>query len=36
VDGLVLVQAAELPVSALVRVRIERALAYDLIARPVE
>jgi ribosomal protein S12 methylthiotransferase len=35
VDGLVLINAAELPVGELVRVRIERALAYDLIARPV-
>jgi ribosomal protein S12 methylthiotransferase len=35
VDGLVLVRAAELPVGEIVRVRIERALAYDLLARPV-
>jgi ribosomal protein S12 methylthiotransferase len=35
VDGLVLVRADTLPVGAIVRVRIERALAYDLIARPV-
>jgi ribosomal protein S12 methylthiotransferase len=34
VDGLVLVKAEELPVGELVRVRIERALAYDLLARP--
>ncbi len=35
VDGLVLVKAPELPVGELVRVRVERALAYDLLARPV-
>ena len=35
VDGLVLVKAAELPVGELVQVRVERALAYDLLARPV-
>jgi ribosomal protein S12 methylthiotransferase len=34
VDGLVLVKAAELPLGELVRVRIERALAYDLLASP--
>jgi ribosomal protein S12 methylthiotransferase len=34
VDGLVLVKAASLPVGELVRVRIERALAYDLLASP--
>jgi ribosomal protein S12 methylthiotransferase len=34
VDGLVLVRAAELAVGEIVRVRIERALAYDLLARP--
>jgi ribosomal protein S12 methylthiotransferase len=35
VDGLVLVKAEELPVGEMVRVRIERALAYDLLAIPV-
>ncbi len=35
VDGLVLVRAEELAVGAMVRVRVERALAYDLLARPV-
>ena len=35
VDGLVLVRASELPLGELVRVRVERALAYDLLARPV-
>ena len=35
VDGLVLVKALELPVGEMVRVRIERALAYDLLASPV-
>jgi ribosomal protein S12 methylthiotransferase len=35
VDGLVLVKAESLPVGEIVRVRIERALAYDLLARPV-
>jgi len=35
VDGLVLVKADALPVGEMVRVRIERALAYDLLARPV-
>jgi len=35
VDGLVLVKATSLPVGEFVRVRIERALAYDLLARPV-
>jgi ribosomal protein S12 methylthiotransferase len=35
VDGLVLVKAEQLPVGEVVRVRIERALAYDLLARPV-
>ncbi|MBV9324619.1 MAG: 30S ribosomal protein S12 methylthiotransferase RimO [Chloroflexi bacterium] len=35
VDGLVLVKADELPVGEIVRVRVERALAYDLLARPV-
>jgi ribosomal protein S12 methylthiotransferase len=35
VDGLVLVKADDLPVGEFVRVRIERALAYDLLARPV-
>jgi ribosomal protein S12 methylthiotransferase len=34
VDGLVLVKAEDLPVGEFVRVRIERALAYDLLARP--
>jgi ribosomal protein S12 methylthiotransferase len=33
VDGLVLVKASHLPVSQIVRVKIERALAYDLLAR---
>jgi ribosomal protein S12 methylthiotransferase len=35
VDGLVLVRADHLPVGDIVRVRIERALAYDLLAAPV-
>jgi ribosomal protein S12 methylthiotransferase len=35
VDGLVLVKAESLPVGEMVRVRVERALAYDLLARPV-
>ncbi len=35
VDGLVLVRARDLPVGEIVRVRVERALAYDLLARPV-
>ena len=35
VDGLVLVKAERLPVGEIVRVKIERALAYDLLARPV-
>lgn len=34
VDGLVLVKADDLPVGQRVRVRVERALAYDLLARP--
>ena len=34
VDGLVLVRADELPLGGLVRARVERALAYDLLARP--
>jgi ribosomal protein S12 methylthiotransferase len=34
VDGLVLVKAESLPVGEIVRVRVERALAYDLLARP--
>jgi ribosomal protein S12 methylthiotransferase len=34
VDGLVLVKADSLPVGEIVRVKIERALAYDLLARP--
>jgi ribosomal protein S12 methylthiotransferase len=35
VDGLLLVKAAQLPVGELVRVRVERALAYDLLGRPI-
>ncbi len=35
VDGLVLVKAERLTVGELVRVRVERALAYDLLATPV-
>ena len=35
VDGLVLVKAEALPVGELVRVKVERALTYDLLARPV-
>ncbi len=35
VDGLVLVRAEHLPVGEIVRVRVERALAYDLLAQPV-
>jgi len=34
VDGLVLVKADDLPVGEIVRVTVERALAYDLLARP--
>jgi ribosomal protein S12 methylthiotransferase len=34
VDGLVLVKAESLPIGEFARVRIERALAYDLLARP--
>lgn len=34
VDGLVLVKAEGLAVGEIKRVRIERALAYDLLARP--
>ncbi len=34
VDGLVLVKADDLPVGEMVRVKVERALAYDLLARP--
>ncbi len=34
VDGLVLVRADHLPVGEFVRVKVERALAYDLLARP--
>jgi ribosomal protein S12 methylthiotransferase len=33
VDGLVLVKGEQLPVGEIVRVQIERALAYDLLAR---
>jgi ribosomal protein S12 methylthiotransferase len=33
VDGLVLVKAEDLPVGEMARVRIERALAYDLLGR---
>ncbi|HEY0581837.1 MAG TPA: 30S ribosomal protein S12 methylthiotransferase RimO, partial [Chloroflexota bacterium] len=33
VDGLVLVKAEDLPVGEIARVRIERALAYDLLGR---
>jgi ribosomal protein S12 methylthiotransferase len=35
VDGLVLVRADDLPLGTIQRVRIERALAYDVLARPV-
>jgi ribosomal protein S12 methylthiotransferase len=35
VDGLVLVKAEQLPVGELCRVRVERALAYDLLATPI-
>lgn len=35
VDGLVLIKAGDLAVGEIVRVQIERALAYDLLARPV-
>jgi ribosomal protein S12 methylthiotransferase len=34
VDGLVLVKADALPVGEIVRVNVERALAYDVLARP--
>jgi ribosomal protein S12 methylthiotransferase len=34
VDGLVLVKADDLPLGDIVRVKVERALAYDLLARP--
>jgi ribosomal protein S12 methylthiotransferase len=33
VDGLVLVKAEQLPVGEIVRVKVERALAYDVLAR---
>ena len=36
VDGMVLVQADRLPVGEIARVRVERALAYDLLAQPIE
>jgi ribosomal protein S12 methylthiotransferase len=35
VDGLVLIKAENLPLGEIVRVRVERALTYDLLARPV-
>jgi ribosomal protein S12 methylthiotransferase len=35
VDGLVLVRADKLPLGEIVKVRVERPLAYDLLARPV-
>jgi ribosomal protein S12 methylthiotransferase len=35
VDGLVLVRAERLAIGEMVRVRVERALAYDLLALPV-
>jgi ribosomal protein S12 methylthiotransferase len=35
VDGLVLIRAEQLAVGGLARVKVERALAYDLLARPV-
>jgi ribosomal protein S12 methylthiotransferase len=35
VDGLVLIKAENVPLGEIVRVRVERALAYDLLARPV-
>jgi ribosomal protein S12 methylthiotransferase len=35
VDGLVLVKADDLPLGEIVRVKVERALAYDLLARAV-
>jgi ribosomal protein S12 methylthiotransferase len=35
VDGLVLIKADSLPVGELVRVRVEQALTYDLLATPV-
>ena len=34
VDGLVLIRADRLPLGQIVRVRVERALTYDLLARP--
>jgi ribosomal protein S12 methylthiotransferase len=34
VDGMVLIKAEHLPVGELVQVRVDRALAYDLLARP--
>jgi ribosomal protein S12 methylthiotransferase len=34
VDGLVLIRAQRLPVGEIVNVTVERALAYDLLARP--
>jgi ribosomal protein S12 methylthiotransferase len=34
VDGLVLIKADTLPVGEMVRVKVERSLAYDLLARP--
>jgi ribosomal protein S12 methylthiotransferase len=35
VDGLMLIKAENLPLGEIVRVRVERALAYDLLSRPV-
>ncbi|MBI2756285.1 MAG: 30S ribosomal protein S12 methylthiotransferase RimO [Chloroflexi bacterium] len=35
VDGLVLVKADDLPVGEMVRVKVDRALTYDLLARPI-
>ena len=34
VDGLVLIRAERLTVGDIARMRVERALAYDLLARP--
>ena len=34
VDGLVLIKAERLPLGEIVRVNVERSLAYDLLASP--
>jgi ribosomal protein S12 methylthiotransferase len=34
VDGLVLIKGADVPLGHIVRARVEQALSYDLLARP--